>query len=104
MDRRILEDPQSAAEACARHILGVLKETVATRPFATLALSGGSTPKLLFERMVAAGFDWDRVHLFWVDERPVPPSDPRSNYRLANESLIGPAGIPQSRVHRIRAE
>jgi 6-phosphogluconolactonase len=44
------------------------------------------------------------VHLFWVDERPVPPDDERSNYRLAEESLIKPAGISKSQVHRIRAE
>jgi 6-phosphogluconolactonase len=104
VQRHILEDPQSAAESCAHHILGILKDTIAKRPYATLALSGGPTPKLMFERMVAAKFQWDRVHLFWVDERPVPPNDERSNYRLAEESLIKPAGIPKSQVHRIRAE
>jgi 6-phosphogluconolactonase len=82
----------------------MLSTALAAREYATLALSGGSTPQLLFERMVVAKFQWDRVHLFWVDERPVPPGDPRSNYRLAEQSLIIPAGIPRKNVHRIRAE
>jgi 6-phosphogluconolactonase len=54
--------------------------------------------------MAAAKCKWDGVHLFWVDERPVPPDDERSNFKLAQDALIGPAGIPQRQVHRIRAE
>jgi 6-phosphogluconolactonase len=104
VERKICEDGPAAAEACAHYILGILKETLATRDYATLALSGGSTPKLLFERMAAAKFKWHGVHLFWVDERPVPPDDARSNYKLAEDFLIGPAGIPKEQVHRIRAE
>lgn len=104
MERRVLDDPQRAAEACSRYILGILKRTLEAGSYATLALSGGSTPKLLFERMVAARFNWDRAHLFWVDERPVPPDDEQSNYRLAKEYLIEPAGIPNSQVHRIHSE
>ena len=104
VDRHICEDAQAAAEACAHFILALLGETLATRDYATLALSGGSTPKLLFQSLVAAKFNWDGVHLFWVDERAVPPDSPRSNYKLAAELLIGPAGIPRQQVHRIRAE
>ncbi|HKX00084.1 MAG TPA: 6-phosphogluconolactonase [Bryobacteraceae bacterium] len=103
-ERRVFADAQSAADACAQHILRTLTETLRTRSYATLALSGGSTPKLMFERMAAAKFQWAGVHLFWVDERPVPPTDERSNYRLAEEALIRPAGIPSNQVHRIRAE
>jgi 6-phosphogluconolactonase len=54
--------------------------------------------------MVASGFRWQRVHLFFVDERCVPPNDPESNYRLANENLIKPAHIPPDQVHRIHGE
>ncbi len=103
-ERRIFEDAPATAEACARYILGILKEALSAREYATLAVSGGSTPKLLFESMVAANFKWDGVHLFWVDERPVPPDDERSNFKLAQDALIGPAGIPKQQVHRIRAE
>ena len=104
VQHHISNDPEGAAESCAHFILGILRETLATREYATLAVSGGSTPKLLFERLAPAKFDWARVHLFWVDERPVPPDDERSNYRLAEEWLIAPAGIPRQQVHRIRAE
>ncbi len=104
VQRNIYEDSQATAEACAQHILAILRSARATRDYATMALSGGSTPKLLFERLVAANFNWEGVHLFWVDERPVPTDDVRSNYKLAADSLIGPAGIPRQHVHRIHAE
>jgi len=97
-------DPRAAAAACAQHISALLEEALASQEHATLAVSGGSTPKLLFQSMVAAGFRWERVHLFFVDERSVRPSDPESNYRLANENLITPAHIPPEQVHRIHGE
>jgi 6-phosphogluconolactonase len=97
-------DPRAAAAACAQHIGALLEDALASQEHATLAVSGGSTPKLLFESMVAAGFRWERVHLFFVDERCVPPDDPESNYRLANENLIAPSHVPPSLVHRIHGE
>jgi 6-phosphogluconolactonase len=96
--------PAEAAEACAQHILVLLDEALSGESVATFAVSGGSTPKLLFQRLAAAKFDWSRVHLFWVDERAVPPADPQSNYRLAEEHLIGPAHFPRRNVHRVHAE
>jgi len=97
-------DPRAAAAACAQYISGLLEQAQAGQEHATLAVSGGSTPRLLFQSMVASGFRWQRVHLFFVDERCVPPNDPESNYRLANENLITPARIPAAQVHRIHAE
>jgi 6-phosphogluconolactonase len=97
-------DAQAAADACAQQIIARLEQSLAAQLHATLAVSGGSTPKLLFRAMVASGFRWDRVHLFWVDERAVPPDDAESNYRLAAENLIVPARIPAAQVHRIPAE
>jgi 6-phosphogluconolactonase len=104
VDRHICEDGPAASEACAQFILAILRETLATRDYATLALSGGSTPKQLFQSLVNANFTWEGVHLFWVDERAVPPDSPRSNYKLAADFLIGPARIPRQQVHRVRAE
>jgi 6-phosphogluconolactonase len=95
-------DPQSAAAACGAYILERLAEALNARGTASLAISGGSTPKLMFDAMARASFDWSNVHLFWVDERPVPPDNEQSNFRLANEHLIMPAGILN--VHRILAE
>ncbi len=58
----------------------------------------------MFAELAKASFNWTRVHLFWVDERGVPPTDPQSNYRLAKESFLDPSGFPASNVHRIQAE
>jgi 6-phosphogluconolactonase len=81
-----------------------LEEVLSGSEYATLALSGGSTPRMMFEELVASGFGWDRVHLFWVDERCVPPADPLSNYGNAERALIHSARIPQRQVHRIYGE
>jgi 6-phosphogluconolactonase len=97
-------DPRAAAQACARHISGILEEVLSGQEHATLALSGGGTPQLMFAELVASGFRWERVHLFWVDERCVPPADPLSNYGHADRALIVPARIPKQQVHRIYGE
>jgi len=97
-------DPDAAAEACAHHILGLIDEALSGKEFASLAVSGGSTPKLMFQKMVSMKFEWSRVHLFFVDERVVPPTDEESNFKMANENLIIPAQIPRSHVHRIEGE
>jgi 6-phosphogluconolactonase len=100
----IYENAQVTSAACAVKILSLLKESLSASPLASFAISGGSTPKLLFAELAKSGFDWSRVHLFWVDERGVPPNDPQSNYKLAKEHLIDAAGFPASNVHRIQAE
>ncbi|HUB34031.1 MAG TPA: 6-phosphogluconolactonase [Bryobacteraceae bacterium] len=102
--RYISPDPAAAAAACAQHVVAVLDEVIAGREFATFAISGGSTPRLMFERLAATRFPWNRVHIFWVDERCVPPTDAASNYKLADEHLIRPAHIPPRNVHRILGE
>jgi 6-phosphogluconolactonase len=100
----ISPDPAAAAEACGRTILEILSAALAERPAATLAISGGSTPKLLFAWLAAQPFDWSRVHLFWVDERAVPPGDPESNFTLADTYWLTPGAFPKENTHRIHAE
>jgi len=97
-------DARGAAEAAARYMLAQLDQTLAGKEYATLAVSGGSTPKLLFAELVKIPYRWERVHLFWVDERAVPPTNPQSNFKLAEEFLIKPAHFPHRNVHRIPAE
>jgi len=97
-------DARSAAEACAHHILARLEDALSGRSFATLALSGGETPRPLLESLAKARFPWHQVHLFWVDERAVPPTHPASHYKMAAECLIQPARIPARNVHRIQGE
>jgi len=97
-------DAKAAAQACAAFVAARLEEALSGKESATLALSGGATPKILFESLAARRIAWQQVHLFWVDERAVPPTDPQSNYKLAAETLLIPAQVPQRNVHRIHAE
>ncbi len=99
-----LANPEATADAAAQRIAEGLADALSARELATLAISGGSAPKILFPKLAAAAVRWDRVHLFWVDERTVPPDHADSNYRLANELLVAPSRIPRDQVHRIRAE
>src|SRR4051812_9631367 len=101
---RIAAGADESAEACARYVLEGLEETLKTKPSATFAISGGSSPKLLFTRLAKADFDWSRVHFFWVDERCVPPGDDQSNFKLANDALFVPAEIKQANIHRVLGE
>ncbi len=74
-----------------------------SRPF-HVALSGGSTPKKLFDVLAARGRDalpWDRVEIWWGDERCVPPEHPDSNYGMAKAHLIDPLQLDPSKVHRL---
>ena len=102
--RHSLSNAAAAADACARRITGLLETALAGGDGATLAVSGGSTPRLMFEKLATLRFDWSRVHLFWVDERCVPPSDPASNYKLAKDWLLPGARIPERNIHRILGE
>ena len=101
---RIRQSPEQAASACAQFILSSLRSTLETRPRATFAISGGTTPRLLFADLAKADFDWSNVHIFWVDERCVPPDDDRSNFKLANETLLKPAHIHPENIHRVLGE
>ncbi len=104
MRRHSYPDAKTAAEACAAHVLRVLDRVLAEQERATLALSGGSSPRAMFEKFGAARFRWNHVHVFWVDERAVPPTEPQSNYKLAAEAFLIPAGVPQANIHRIHGE
>jgi 6-phosphogluconolactonase len=101
-DRRaLMEAGASAVVAAARAAIG------AHGRFVT-ALSGGSTPRALFELLATGRFasavDWSRVHVCWGDERAVPPDAAASNYRMVREALLDHVPIPASQVHRIRSE
>lgn len=102
--KEVYVDAQATSAACAAKIVEIVTEVLALRPKASLAISGGTTPKLLFAELAGLPIDWGRVHLFWVDERGVPPTDSQSNYKLAKENLIDAAKIPATSVHRIQAE
>jgi len=101
---RRFPDPLLAAHACGRRAMDLLAETLNVKEWATLAISGGSSPRPMFELFAASGFPWKRVHVFWVDERYVPPNDSQSNFRMANETWLSPAKVPAENIHRVPTE
>ncbi|GAC1314129.1 MAG: 6-phosphogluconolactonase [Chloroflexota bacterium] len=105
---RILPDPAAMAEAAARHIVESARAATDSRGRFSLALSGGSTPQPVHRRLAEPPFrssiDWARVHIFFGDERCVPPDDPQSNYRMARETLLDLVPIPAENIHRMRGE
>jgi 6-phosphogluconolactonase len=74
----------------------------------TVALSGGSTPKSLYTLLASPGYKeripWKNVHLFWGDERCVPPDHPESNFRMVQESLLSQVEVPPQNIHRMAGE
>ncbi len=104
MNVRRFPGAQSAADACADAILQSLDEARRARGVATLAVSGGSTPRLMFQTMAKRGFDWSRVDLFQVDERCVPPDHDLSNYRMMREALLDHLHLAHGQIHRVEGE
>lgn len=100
--RHVFETPVAAAEACGQAIFESLKGAIALNGKASVAFSGGSTPKLMFEWMAKQPFDWKPVHIFWVDERCVPLDHADSNYRMTREALLD--HISPGSIHRIEGE
>ena len=104
----ILEDPTTLAQAVAQRWCDLARAAQAERGVFTVALAGGSTPRLLYETLAAPPWrermDWSRCEIFFGDERSVPPDHPDSNYRMARESLLDHVPIPPERIHRMHGE
>ncbi|MEW6353915.1 MAG: 6-phosphogluconolactonase [Pseudomonadota bacterium] len=96
-----------SAQAAARWV-ALAGQAIAARGWFHVALSGGSTPRHLYERLARAEFaarvDWRRVHIYFGDERCVAPDHPDSNFRMAREALLQHVPIPAAQVHRIETE
>lgn len=99
-----LPDAAAAAQACAKDILERLHARLAMSGSASLAISGGTSPTVMFEYFARALFPWEHVHLFWVDERCVPPEHPESNYKLAFDTWLHAGQFPPDNIHRIEGE
>lgn len=101
---RILPDANALTWAAAEYMVAL----AANQERFTIALAGGATPRALYQLLAADPFatalDWSRVHLFWGDERCVPPDHPDSNYRMLSETLIGRVPLPTGNIHRILGE
>ena len=104
---RIFKDVEELSQAAADLFVRQAAESIAARDRFLVALNGGSTPVRLFQ-LLSTGFrtnvDWGRVHVFWGDERCVPPDDPGSSYGQARETLLSHVPIPDSNIHRIQGE
>jgi 6-phosphogluconolactonase len=99
---RVFENSRELARGAAEHFVAL-----AQKDSFTVALSGGSTPKVLYQ-VLAEEFReqvlWSKVQFFWSDERHVPPDHPDSNYRMAHEALLSRVPVLESNVHRVRSE
>lgn len=105
MTIHILPDPESVAKEAADRWLAVAAQWVAERGTFSIALSGGQTPRRLYELMASEPYrsqaPWGATHIFWGDERRVAPSDPASCYRMARETLLDHVPVPAEQIHRM---
>jgi 6-phosphogluconolactonase len=92
--------------AAAEEFVRVARTAIGAQGRFTVALSGGSTPKALYSLLASnyTNFAWNRIFMFFGDERHVPPTDPESNYRMVQESLLSKIAIPSENVFRVPAE
>ena len=91
----------------AQDFSGYLATLLASKETAHIALSGGSTPKVVFDELAenfTEDIDWGKIHLYWGDERCVPPTNADSNYKMTMDHLISKISIPDENIHRIRGE
>jgi 6-phosphogluconolactonase len=107
---QIFPNSRDLARAAAEHFVARSREAIGQRGSFTVALSGGSTPKLLFELMADPTesfrnqIPWSDIHFFWSDERHVSPDHPDSNYRMANEAMLSRVPVAKNNVHRVPSE
>ena len=107
MEIRTLNTPQELFGAAAELVASAANEAVAERGRFSIALSGGSTPKSLYTLLATnarTSLPWDRMFFFFGDERHVPPTDPESNYRMADEVMLSKVPVAQTNVFRVEAE
>ena len=102
--------PAAVAQSAAQLFSNAAKTAAAARGRARIAISGGTTPKAMFALLAdpAQPFfkqvPWDKLELYWVDERCVPPTDADSNYRMTSEALLSTAPLAPERIHRMEGE
>ena len=103
METRIYKNKIEVAEKFSAYFA----EQVKNQKIFHVALSGGSTPKIVFDvlaKVYGAKIDWSKIHFYWGDERCVPPADDESNYKMTVEHLFSKIGVPKDNIHRILGE
>ncbi len=105
---RIFDTPDALAQAAAEDCANLAAEAIRQQGLFHMALSGGSTPKRLFHALARDDMrhrlNWQHVHVYFGDERAVPPDHPDSNYRMAWDNLLSRVNCPKENIHRIEAE
>src|SRR5262249_8190939 len=101
-------DPEAGSRGAAHDFVELARGAIADRGRFCVALSGGSTPRRMYEILSEAPrwaqLPWERVEFFWGDERAVPPDHPDSNFGAAAASLLRKLAIPEERIHRMQGE
>ncbi|MBN2502168.1 MAG: 6-phosphogluconolactonase [Anaerolineales bacterium] len=101
-------DTDALAQAVVDLFVEIANDAIEARDVFTVALSGGTTPRSVYELLAseqyAEAVDWSMVHVFWGDERSVPPNNPNSNYWMAENLWLGKGNIPEINVHRMKGE
>jgi len=104
----VFPDLNSLVASAAEQVVTLAGAAIAARGRFAIGLSGGSTPRPLYELLASPAFasriDWPNVHVFWGDERCVPPDHPDSNYRMARETLLDHVPLPPDNIHRLAGE
>jgi 6-phosphogluconolactonase len=103
-DVRVFADATALCAAAEEEFAKRCDDAITEHGIFTVALSGGSTPRALYERLAVCDLPWDRVELFFGDERCVPPDHKDSNYRMVRETLIAKVPVLGENVHRMRGE
>ena len=108
MRLNIYNSKEKLSEGLASWIYDLIKSTLQSQEFFTLALSGGETPQMLYKKLASEEYNekinWKRVHIFWGDERAVPFDDDRNNAKMAFKNLISQVSIPPAQVHKMRVD
>jgi 6-phosphogluconolactonase len=105
VERVVLADADAVARRAAELVADAARRAAAERGRFVIALAGGTTPRIAYERLAELSpMPWAATHVWFGDERCVPPDDPDSNYRMAREALLGRVPIPEAQVTRIEGE
>jgi 6-phosphogluconolactonase len=103
---RVFNHFESLSQSAADIFVDVAEQAIASRGRFSVALSGGNTPRRLHEILATEPYrhqiQWGAVHVFWGDERCVPADDPRSNFRMARETLLDHVPIPPGNIHAVQ--
>ncbi|MEP7231029.1 MAG: 6-phosphogluconolactonase [Ginsengibacter sp.] len=108
MKLNVYDSKEKLNEALALWICDLVESVLQKQEYFTLALSGGETPKALYKKLASEQYfqkiNWQRIHVFWGDERCVPFEDERNNANMAYTNLLNYVNMPQAQVHKMRVD